>query len=182
MGCARRVGSYRRYGDRKHARGRNDGKIPATGRERRAGDDGGDVAQQNETQRDPVTIQREIENPPAELADTIDAIADGVSPRRAASRGANAVKSLFGGSNGSGSSNGSAPASVLDAGPAQAGKLDTTARHRAVTSVAEAGGGAAYTGTSEFQVNRPLRVDRVLLLVGVGAAVAGAVVLWRSRG
>jgi hypothetical protein len=30
-------------------------------------------------------------------------------------------------------------------------------------------------------VNRRLRVDRVLLTVGIAAAVAGVVVLWRSR-
>ena len=141
------------------------------------------MAQQNDTQRDPDTIQKEIERTRAELADTIDAIADRISPKRAASRGAHAVKSsvsgLFGG-NGSNGSNGSAPASVLDAGAAQAAKVDTAARERAVQSVARTGGGA-YTGTSEFSVGRKLRADRVLLVVGVAAAVAGAVVLWRSR-
>jgi hypothetical protein len=142
------------------------------------------VAQQNDTQqRDPETIQREIEKTRAELADTIDAIADRISPRRAASRGASAVKSsvggLFGG-NGSGA-DGAAPASVLDAGPATAGKVDTAARQRAVQSIAESGGGAAYTGTTEFSVNRRLRTDRVLLVVGAAAAVAGVVILWRSR-
>ena len=143
------------------------------------------MAQQDDPQqRDPDTIQREIEHTRAELADTIDAIADRISPRRAASRGATAMKStvsgLLGG-NGNSSANVSGPASVLDAGPAAAGKVDTAGRPRAVQSVAKRGGGAAYTGTSEFSVNRRLRVDRVLLTVGVAAAVAGAVVLWRSR-
>ena len=143
------------------------------------------MAQQHDAQqRDPDTIQREIEQTRAELADTIDAIAERISPRRAASRGATAVKSsvsgLFGG-NGHGAANGSAPTSVLDAGPATAGKVDTAARQRAVESVAQAGGGSAYTGTSEFSVDRRLRADRVLLAVGVAAAVAGAIVLWRSR-
>jgi hypothetical protein len=50
-------------------------------------DDGGDVAG-----RDPDAIAREIEQTRAELADTIDAIADRMSPKRAASRGAQAVK------------------------------------------------------------------------------------------
>jgi hypothetical protein len=50
-------------------------------------DDGGDVAS-----RDPDAIAREIEQTRAELADTIDAIADRISPKRAASRGAQAVK------------------------------------------------------------------------------------------
>ena len=143
------------------------------------------MAQQNDTQRDPDTIQKEIEQTRAELADTIDAIADRISPKRAASRGAHAVKSsmsgLFGSNGAEGSANGSAPASVLDAGAARSGKVDTAARQRAVQSVARAGGGAAYTGTSEFTVNRRLRADRALLVVGVAAAVAGAIVLWRSR-
>src|SRR3954453_22474279 len=102
---------------------------------RQNGEDGGDVTQRDDTQqRDPDTIQREIEQTRAELADTIDAIADRISPRRAASRGATAVKSsvsgLFG--NGNGSVNGSGPASVLDAGPATAGKVYTAARRRSV--------------------------------------------------
>ena len=50
----------------------------------------------------------------------------------------------------------------------------------AVRQVA-AEGGAAYTGTSQYAVNRRLRVDRVLLAVGASAAVAGVVILWRSR-
>lgn len=49
-------------------------------------DDGGDVA------RDPDAIQREIERTRAELADTIDALADRLSPKRAAVRGTQAVK------------------------------------------------------------------------------------------
>jgi hypothetical protein len=42
--------------------------------------------------RKPDAIAREIELTRAELADTIDAIADRISPRRAATRGAQAVK------------------------------------------------------------------------------------------
>jgi hypothetical protein len=139
-----------------------------------------DVAEQ----RNPDTIQREIEQTRAELADTIDAIADKISPKRAASRGAQAVKaqvsSVFGGSGPNGAG-GSAPAAVLDAEPATAGKVDTAARHRAVESVARTGGGAAYTGTSEFSVDRRLRTERLLLLGGAVAAVAGAIILWRAR-
>ena len=134
---------------------------------------------QQQQQRNPDTIQREIEQTRAELADTIDAIADKISPKRAAARGANAVRSqvssVF---NGSG---GSAPAAVLDSDPATASKVDAVGRHRAVEGVARRGGGTAYTGTSQFAVSRRLRVDRVLLVIGAGAAVAGVVVLWRSR-
>jgi hypothetical protein len=50
-------------------------------------DDGGDVAG-----RDPDAIAREIEQTRAELADTIDAIADRINPKRAAARSAQAVK------------------------------------------------------------------------------------------
>lgn len=42
--------------------------------------------------RSPDAIQREIEATRAELADTIDAIAERVSPKKAASRGAQAMK------------------------------------------------------------------------------------------
>ena len=128
--------------------------------------------------RNPDAIQREIEQTRAELADTIDAIADRISPRRAASRGAQAVKhqvsSVFNG-------NGHSPAAVLDAEPRTAGHADPAARQQAVRSIAGSGGGAAYTGTSSYEIKRSLRVDRVLVAVGAVAAVAGVVVLWRSR-
>jgi hypothetical protein len=42
--------------------------------------------------RDPDAIQREIEQTRAELADTIDAISDRLSPKRVATRGVGAVK------------------------------------------------------------------------------------------
>lgn len=128
--------------------------------------------------RNPDTIQREIEQTRAELADTIDAIADRISPKRAASRGAHAVKAqvaaVF---NGGG---GDAPASVLDAPPSGSTQSGSS-RTEAVLDVARAGGGGAYTGTSAYAVERRLRVDRVLLAVGAVAAVAGVVILWRSR-
>src|SRR3954469_20646390 len=107
-------------------------------------DEGGDVAA---TTRDPDAIQKEIEQTRAELAETIDAIADRISPKRAASRGAQAVKaqvsSLFGGSNGGGA----APAAGLDPPPTAGSHVDSQQRARAVESVARSGGGAAYTGT-----------------------------------
>lgn len=52
--------------------------------------------------RDPDAIAREIEQTRAELADTIDAIADRISPRRAASRGAQAVKAQVSSARGKG--------------------------------------------------------------------------------
>ena len=122
--------------------------------------------------RSPDAIQREIEQTRAELADTIDAIADRISPKRAASRGAHAVKSVFSGNgngNGSASSNG------------HAAPVDHAAREREIRSIASSGGGATCTGTTSYRIDRKLRTDRVLLAVGAAAAVAGALVLWRSR-
>ena len=136
------------------------------------------MAQQNDPQRDPDTIQKEIEKTRAELADTIDAIADRISPKRVAGRGAQAVRSQVTSVFGGGSDDG--PAAVLDADATRSGKVDSQARQQAVREVAS-GGGAAYTGTSQFAVARRLRVDRVLLVVGATAAAAGVVVLWRSR-
>ncbi|MDQ1696506.1 MAG: hypothetical protein QOJ03_1859 [Frankiaceae bacterium] len=141
-----------------------------------------DVAEQ----RTPDTIQREIEQTRAELADTIDAIADRISPKRAASRGAQAVKAQV-----SSVLHGGAPAAVIDAPPEaagahsggahSAGKPDPVGRHRAVEEIARTGGGSTYTGTTEFAVSRRLRVDRVLVLGGALAAAIGVVVLWRAR-
>jgi hypothetical protein len=129
--------------------------------------------------RSPDAIQREIEQTRSELAETIDAIADRISPRRAASRGAAAVRAgvtgVFG-SNGNG-----APAAVLDAPAAASAHTDTQARRQAIESVARSGGGAAYAGESQFTVKRTLRTDRVLLVVGAAATVAAVAVLWRSR-
>jgi hypothetical protein len=156
------------------------GACSAAEREER----GGDVAA---TTRDPDAIQKEIEQTRAELAETIDAIADRISPKRAASRGAQAVKaqvsSVFGGDS-------KAPASVLDASPdaaarpdpiARLASPDAAARTSAVRRIAEEGGGATYTGAREFAVARRLRTERVLLLVGAAAALGGLVVLRRSR-
>lgn len=139
---------------------------------------GDDVAET----RSPDAIAKEIEQTRAELAETIDAIADRISPKKAASRGAAAVKAgvsgVFGGSNGS---NGHAPASVLDAPAAASSHVDTQRRQREVTAIAESGGGSAYTGSSQYTVKRTLRTDRVLLAVGAVASVAAVAVLWRSR-
>ena len=55
-------------------------------------DDGGHVA----ASRDPDAIVREIEQTRAELADAIDTIAQRVSPKRVAARGAEAVQTPTG--------------------------------------------------------------------------------------
>src|SRR3954466_3204725 len=111
-----------------------DAKIDADGIPT-SNSDGGDVA----AERSPDAIQREIEQTRAELADTIDAIADRISPKRAASRGAQAVRhqvsSVFGGNgDGNGNGNGPAPAAVLDAEP---GHADLGARRQAIRAIAD---------------------------------------------
>src|SRR5947209_9047135 len=124
-------------------------------------DEGDDVAET----RSPDAIQKEIEQTRVELAETIDAIADRISPKRAASRGAAAVKAgvsgVFG--NGSGGGNGSGPASVLDAPAAASSHTDTQRRRQEIASIAESGGGSAYAGSSQYSIKRTLRTDRVLL-------------------
>jgi len=141
-------------------------------------DEGEDVAET----RSPDAIAKEIEQTRAELAETIDAIADRISPKRAASRGAAAVKASVSGVFGAnGSSNGRAPASVLDAPAAASSHVDTARRRQEITAVAESGGGSAYAGASQYSVKRTLRTDRVLLAVGAVASVAAVAVLWRSR-
>lgn len=149
----------------------NDERIEPT--EGHGGDEGDDVAET----RSPDAIQKEIEQTRTELAETIDAIADRISPKRAASRGAAAVKAQVTGAFGG---NGK-PASVLDAPPAASGHVDSERRREQVREIAQTGGGSAYTGSSQYTVKRTLRVDRVLVVVGVAAAIAGVIVLRRSR-
>jgi len=112
---------------------------------------------------DPDAIAREIEQTRSELAETIDAIAERVSPKRAASRGAEKVRSAFGSLSGSNGHGGEPPAAVLDASAASAA-------------------GMAGDGTSTaYTVQRTLRPERVLLAVGLVAGAAALVVLWRRR-
>jgi hypothetical protein len=110
-------------------------------------DDGGDVA------RDPDAIQREIEQTRAELADTIDAIADRLSPKRAASRGAKAVKAQV--------------SSVLDRDDSATG-----------TTTHDGGGPLLAAGGAQ---HRKLRSDRVVIIVAAVAVIGTGVVVWRSR-
>src|SRR3954453_9596040 len=99
-----------------------DAKIDADGIPT-SNSDGGDVA----AERSPDAIQREIEQTRAELADTIAAIAAGTTPKRAASRGAQAVRAQVS-SVLSGGGNGQAPAAVIDAAPEAAGSADPAER------------------------------------------------------
>jgi hypothetical protein len=69
-------------------------------------DDGDDVASRN-----PDEIAQEIEQTRAELADTIDAIAERINPKRAAARGAQAVKAQVSSARDKVAGNGAAPVS-----------------------------------------------------------------------
>ena len=111
--------------------------------------------------RSPDAIQREIEATRAELAQTIDTIADRVSPKKVVGRSVETFKSRASAAFGHAdppSPNGR-PAAVLDATPAEAAHPRSPGRH----------------------LDRTLRTDRVLLTIGVAAALAGAVVLFRCR-
>ncbi len=118
--------------------------------------------------RDPDAIQREIEQTRAELAETIDEIADRISPRRAAARGADRVKSVF---SREGESSYFTSGGMNGHGPAPSASPGEVAEH----------GGASYTGTTTFTTRRALRKDRVLIAVGGAAAVTAIVVLLRTR-
>src|SRR4051812_20534992 len=107
-----------------------DAKIEAEGSTSDPGD-GGDVA----GERSPDAIQREIEQTRAELADTIDAIADRISPKRAVGRGASAVRAQVS-SVLSGGGNGDVPAAVIDAPAGAAGATDAASRQRVVREIA----------------------------------------------
>ena len=72
------------------------------------------------TTRKPEVIVREIEQTRAELAETIDAITDRLNPRRAASRGARAVRDQVAATlpGDAGSGEGPSPAVLAAAGAA----------------------------------------------------------------
>lgn len=128
--------------------------------------------------QDPHAIQREIEHTRAELADTIDAIADRVSPKRVASRSAarlrTAVHDVL-----HGAPDGELPGRPIDRRalpPSRGG-----APLEELRDVAAEGSGSAFTGAHTYTIERRLRTDRVLLAVGAAAAVA-AVAIYLSYG
>lgn len=136
-------------------------------------------------QTDPDEIQREIERTRADLAETIDAIADKVSPKRAVARTADRVKTAV-----KGDSRPHGDVGVPEAGervpvtasaPSALGSEPGTAadRHEAYARATGTPGGS-HAG-SLYTVQRRLRVDRVLLVAGAVVAVAVVVVL-RRRG
>jgi uncharacterized protein DUF3618 len=137
---------------------------------------------------DPDEIQREIERTRTDLAETIDAIAQKVSPRRALTRTVDRVRAAVQGDHagprvGVGVGVPETGERVgLVAGGGAAVDAPTTAidRHEAHARDTGAPGGA-HAG-SLYTVQRRLRVDRVLIAAGAAVALVIAVVLVRHSG
>jgi hypothetical protein len=113
--------------------------------------------------RDPDAIQREIEETRAELARTVDLIAERLSPRRAASRGASRVKSSIDGvfhRDGDDGHDHTAPGAAEHA--------------HGIRSV-------PLSPNGDAQLVRTLRTDRVVVAAAAVAAVIGAIVFLRRR-
>jgi hypothetical protein len=119
-------------------------------------DDGGAVAER----RKPEAIAREIEQTRAELADTIDAIAGRMSPKRAVARGTQRVRSKVS------SPASTAPSGTTAATEAAAATISLDAPAPAVVDVTDPGTG----------------VDPKLLVAGAAAGAAvGLLALRRKR-
>ncbi|MFL6136597.1 MAG: DUF3618 domain-containing protein [Frankiaceae bacterium] len=133
---------------------------------------------------DPDEIQREIERTRADLAGTIDAIADRVSPKRVAARTAERVRAAVKGDDrpsqvvvGSpdGAVAGRAPVQEVPGNPPTAvDRHESNARDTGLP-----GGGAG--GSARYAVQRRLRTDRVLVAAGALTAVVIALILVRRR-
>jgi hypothetical protein len=117
--------------------------------------------------RDPDAIQREIEETRAELARTVDLIAERLSPRRAASRGASKVKSSIDGVFHREDDDGQAVVHTPQVG---APEHDTGIRS---VPLPDSAGGP--------QLVRTLRTDRVVIAAAAVAALVGAIVFLRRR-
>lgn len=123
---------------------------------------------------DPAAIQREIEATRQELAETLDAIAEKVSPKRVASRGAALVKEKVG-SVFTESADGSAVSAVPDIGtatrPAGSDRRPDISPEEALAAGVppgypyRSGGVTSYAGQSETV----LRKDRVAIAAAAGA-------------
>lgn len=160
--------------------------------------------------RSPDAIQREIEATRAELADTIDAIADRVSPRKAATRSAAAVKAQVSAALGQAEKAASGAGQKVKSaapGPTKEPAIQPQQVEQADSGrVVPGSGPTALDATAPMQTNglpsavldatpdqaarrtpvatlhqRSLRTDRVLLSVGVAAALVGVAVLVRGR-
>jgi hypothetical protein len=116
--------------------------------------------------RDAGAIEREIEETRAELARTVDLIAERLSPRRAAGRGATKVREGIEGVFHRANGNGQVHDTDGDGTPFEPREPSTI--HAVPVS---------YRGTT----TRTLRKDRVAIAVGAVAAVVGLVVILKRR-
>jgi hypothetical protein len=117
--------------------------------------------------RDPSAIEREIEETRDELARTVDLIAERLSPKRAAGRGATKVRegieSVFSKENGHPNGNGQ---------PDSAGATFEPREEQTIHTVPV---------PHQPAVTRTLRKDRVAMAVGAVAAVVALVVVLKRR-
>ncbi|MBL7513952.1 DUF3618 domain-containing protein [Frankia nepalensis] len=112
--------------------------------------------------QDPATIQRQIEDTRAELAETIDAIAEIVSPRRVAERAGEQVRAKAAELRAR-VGHGARPVELAGAAPtAGRGAVAVTA----VPAPAAAAGGAAPAGQDGGPAKRTVRWGRVALAAG----------------
>lgn len=151
-----------------------------------------------EREREPAAIQREIEQTRVELAETIDAIAEKVSPKRVAARTTDRIKSRL-----NGGGHGFDVRSRLRVGVPETGEhVELVATNEvSPTSRLAAGSGGPHLGSSAidkhevyaaqtgvaggsshlYEIRRKLRVDRVLMAAGGVAVVVTVVVLVRRH-
>jgi hypothetical protein len=118
--------------------------------------------------RDPRAIEREIEDTRAELARTVDLIADRLSPKRAAGRGVTRVRESIGGVFQQENGNGQLPAGAIDGDPEVYEPREPPAIH----SVPFEPGSTTP---------RTLRKDRVAMAIAAVAAIIGLVVVLKRR-
>jgi hypothetical protein len=132
---------------------------------------------------DPDDIQREIERTRNELAETIDAIAEKVSPKRAAARTADRVKAAVRGDTRARASFGvpetGERVTLTSDGRSSYAPSTAADRHESYARAAGLPGGSRTS--SLYTVQRRLRVDRVLMAAGAVAVVIAAIVLVRRR-
>jgi hypothetical protein len=121
--------------------------------------------------RDPSAIEREIQETRAELARTVDLIAERLSPKRAAGRGVTRVRESLGGVFQQEATNGHVPAASLD------GETLESYEPREPPAI------HAVPFEPGSTTPRELRKDRVAMAIATVVAVVGLfVVLKRRRG
>jgi hypothetical protein len=118
--------------------------------------------------RDPSAIEREIEQTRAELARTVDLIAERLSPRRAAGRGVTKVRESIGGVFQQENGNGQLPAVAPDGEAMPYEPREPRAIH-------------AVPFEPGSTTPRTLRKDRVAIAIAAVAAILGLIVVLKRR-